>query len=76
MSVSGASAPTFGDLFADVLNQRHDPGSDGAPERGADLHQSLSLPFEDAMRGAQRQLDADETGHVSRLPGDGPAAGG
>jgi molecular chaperone DnaJ len=56
VSVSGASAPTFGDLFADVLNQRHDPGNNGAPARGADLHQLLSLPFEDAMRGTQRQL--------------------
>ena len=56
VSVSGSSAPTFGDLFADVLNQRHDPGSNGAPARGADLHQSLSLAFEDAMRGGQRHL--------------------
>jgi molecular chaperone DnaJ len=52
VSVSGASAPTFGDLFADVLKQR-DPRRDGEPERGVDLHQSLSLPFEEAMRGAQ-----------------------
>ena len=56
MSVSGAAAPTFGDLFADVLKQRNDPGDNGAPARGADLHQSLSLPFEEAMRGGPRQL--------------------
>jgi molecular chaperone DnaJ len=56
VSVSGAAAPTFGDLFADVLKQRHDSGANGAPARGADLHQSLFLPFEDAMRGGQRQL--------------------
>src|SRR5438045_8592677 len=37
-SVSGASAPTFGDLFADVIRQR-----DGRSEsrRGADLHQAI-----------------------------------
>jgi molecular chaperone DnaJ len=56
VSVSGASAPTFGDLFADVLRQRHAPRADGAPARGADLHQSLSLPFEEAMRGGPRRV--------------------
>jgi molecular chaperone DnaJ len=56
VSVSGAAAPTFGDLFGDVLKQRQDPGHNGAPARGADLHQSLSLRFEEAMRGGPRQL--------------------
>jgi molecular chaperone DnaJ len=54
-SVSGASAPTFGDLFADVIRQRdgrHEAGS----TRGADLHQSIEVTFEDAMRGGQRPL--------------------
>jgi molecular chaperone DnaJ len=52
-SVSGPSAPTFGDLFADVLHQRR---AEIEPLRGADLHQTISLSFEDAMRGGQRQL--------------------
>src|SRR5262245_9921022 len=56
VTVSGASAPTFGDLFADVLRQRHGARNDGAPERGADLHQSLSVPFEAAMRGGHHQV--------------------
>jgi molecular chaperone DnaJ len=56
VSVSGASAPTFGDLFADVLRHRQGTRNDGTPERGADLHQSLSLPFEEAMRGGHRQV--------------------
>ena len=56
VSVSGASAPTFGDLFADVLRQRRGTMNDGTPERGADLHQSLSLPFEEAMRGGHHQV--------------------
>jgi molecular chaperone DnaJ len=56
VSVNGASAPTFGDLFADVLKQRSDPRRDGEPERGADLHQSISLPFEEAMRGGQHSV--------------------
>jgi molecular chaperone DnaJ len=56
VSVSGASAPTFGDLFADVLRQRDEPHRQDGPERGADLHQTISLGFEDAMRGGQRQV--------------------
>jgi molecular chaperone DnaJ len=45
---------TFGDLFADVLaaHGEHRPGA----ERGADLHQTLALGFEEAFRGAQRTL--------------------
>src|SRR5215467_12792100 len=43
VSVSGASAPTFGDLFADVIGQRDVRRHEGAPVRGADLHQTLSL---------------------------------
>ena len=55
-SVSGASASTFGDLFADVLHQREVRREEGAPERGADLHQTIELAFDDAMRGRQRQV--------------------
>src|SRR5579862_4783493 len=48
VTVSGNAAPTFGDLFADVLQQRDLRNEDGAPERGADLHQSVGIAFEDA----------------------------
>src|SRR5213596_3773190 len=41
VSVSGASASTFGDLFAEVLHQREVRREEGAPERGADLHQTI-----------------------------------
>ena len=52
VSVSGESAPTFGDLFADVLH-RGARRRDGEPERGSDLYQSLALSFEEAVRGGQ-----------------------
>src|SRR6476619_5685095 len=55
VSVSGASASTFGDLFADVFQQRDQPEAFG-PQRGADLHQTLTVGFEDAMRGGVRQV--------------------
>ena len=43
---------TFGDLFAEVLSERGTRPA--AEERGADLHQDLRLPFEDALNGVQR----------------------
>src|SRR5689334_22589299 len=54
ISVSGTSASTFGDLFADVFQSREQPGA--GPERGADLHHVLTFAFEDAMRGGQRDI--------------------
>jgi molecular chaperone DnaJ len=54
--VSGEAAPTFGDLFADVF-KHHAAGPARGPERGADLHLSLTLTFEDAMRGGMRQVN-------------------
>lgn len=56
VSVEGASASTFGDLFADVLHQREAPPGRGTPERGVDLHQSVSLEFEEAIHGGQRTV--------------------
>ncbi|HEY0284910.1 MAG TPA: molecular chaperone DnaJ [Vicinamibacterales bacterium] len=53
--VAPANAPTFGDLFAEVFSQRQE-GQAAEPMRGADLHASISLTFDEAMRGAQRQM--------------------
>ena len=54
-TVTGAAAPTFGDLFADVLYQRESRQRDEAV-RGIDLHHEITLAFEDAVRGGQRQI--------------------
>src|SRR4051812_39607449 len=72
VSVSGASAPTFGDLFADVLNQRDVRRPDGGAQiRGADLHQNLDLAFEDAMRGGTRALTVTRQEHCRTCKGLG-----
>src|SRR5882672_1968310 len=72
VSVSGASAPTFGDLFADVIGQgQGSRRGEGAPVRGADLHQSLELTFEDAMRGGQRGLTVTRQEHCRTCRGMG-----
>lgn len=55
----GATASTFGDLFADVIRSAV-PGAGeparGTPQRGADLHGELELSFDEAMRGASRRM--------------------
>src|SRR5437763_8425245 len=56
VSVNGESAPTFGDLFADVIGQREARRHEGVPARGADLHHAIGLSFEEAVRGGQHTL--------------------
>jgi molecular chaperone DnaJ len=55
ISVAGASAPTFGDLFGDVLHQRAAQRATRV-ERGSDLYQSLTLTFDEAFRGGRHDL--------------------
>jgi molecular chaperone DnaJ len=75
VAVTDAAAPTFGDLFGDVLRQRERHRPEG-PVRGADLHQGLALGFEEAVRGCRRELPITRrvlcracagTGHVAGL---------
>ena len=69
ISASGAAASTFGDLFADVLQREMRP--EGAPERGADLHQSIALAFEDAIGGGQRHVTVTRQEHCRTCKGVG-----
>src|ERR1043166_998111 len=71
VSVNGASAPTFGDLFADVIGQRDARRHEGTPIRGADLHQTLSLSFEDAMTGGTRAITVTRQEHCRTCKGSG-----
>jgi len=71
---SGAATSTFGDLFADVLRQRQDGRPSGPAERGADLHQSISVSFEDALRGGHRAMTVTRQEHCRRCHGTGRLA--
>src|SRR5436190_1529203 len=55
ISVSGASASTFGDLFADMFQPR-DAAAGFGPQRGADLQLTVAVGFEEAIRGGDRQI--------------------
>jgi molecular chaperone DnaJ len=50
------AAVTFGDLFADVLQER--AGARSGPERGADLHHEIALSFDEAFSGVSWPLTA------------------
>jgi len=69
-AVTGAAAPTFGDLFADVLFQRQSRQRDEAA-RGVDLHQEITLSFEDAIRGGHRQITVMRQEHCRTCDGAG-----
>lgn len=68
--VSGDSAPTFGDLFAEILTQHTKPVVQ-SPERGADLHVKLALSFEEAMRGGLPSLTITRLVHCLGCLGTG-----
>lgn len=65
---------TFGDLFAEVLTERHSR-REAPAERGSDLHQTLSLTFEDAFHGAQRHLTITRRETCGRCAGAGRTRG-
>lgn len=70
-AAAGAGASTFGDLFADVIQQRDAPRGEGAPERGVDLHQTTTISFEDALHGGQRAMTVTRQEHCRACRGAG-----
>ena len=71
VSVSGSAASTFGDLFADVLELRDTRGHEGVPARGADLHQTITIGFEAAVRGGPHPLTVTRQEHCRACRGTG-----
>jgi len=51
----GNQAATFTELFAEVLHPTLPPDQE-RPQPGADIHATLTIPFEEAMRGVDRQV--------------------
>ena len=54
VAARGTDAATFSELFAEVLHPPPRGGSE--PEVGSDLHAALTVTFEEAMRGVERQV--------------------
>jgi len=55
VAARGPQAATFSELFAEALHPLP-PEDRGGPQPGTDLHASLSLTFDEAMTGADRQI--------------------
>ena len=54
-AAQGSQAATFTELFAEVLHPMLPPDQE-RPQAGADIHATLTIPFEEAMRGVERQI--------------------
>jgi molecular chaperone DnaJ len=72
-SVHANMESTFGDLFADVL--RREPARPAAPERGADLHATITVPFDVVLHGAERQLAVTRQARCFTCAGSGTLRG-
>ncbi len=70
-SVSGAAASTFGDLFAEVLQARAGRQSAGGPSRGADLHHTIAVAFDQALRGGRVSIAVSRQERCARCQGAG-----
>src|SRR6185503_19483192 len=66
---SGTTASTFGDLFADILQQHAAGGPVDAPARGTDLHHTIAISFEDAVRGGQHTVTVTRQEHCRTCKG-------
>lgn len=61
---------TFGDLFAEVFRGDQAPQS---PERGADLHVTLTLSFDEALAGGEPRVAVTRHESCARCAGTGQA---
>jgi molecular chaperone DnaJ len=69
--VSGTDASTFGDLFADVFSQREARRHEHTVERGADLHQSVTVSFDTAIHGVVLPVTVTRHEHCRTCKGLG-----
>ena len=70
VAAQGSQAATFTELFADVLLPAGTADS-GRPEPGSDLHAAVTITFEDAMRGIERQVVVTRQDVCGRCLGTG-----
>ena len=71
---SGAGAGGLGDIFGGIFN-RGGGGTTRMPRRGADLSASLTISFEDAMRGLETSVRLPDAAACSTCQGSGARPG-
>lgn len=72
-SVHAVQEGTFGDLFAEVFTR---PPTARPRERGADLHQTVTLGFEEALRGCEPHVALTRHDRCRLCAGAGVIRGG
>ena len=69
-AASGSAATTFGDLFADVIQDAVAGGAD-APAPGSDMFVTIPIRFEDAARGIEQSVSITRRGVCRTCSGRG-----
>jgi molecular chaperone DnaJ len=64
----------LGDLFSDLFGRRA-PGDPAGSAKGEDLHYSLEIGFEDAIRGMQTEISVQKHSRCAVCRGTGARAG-
>jgi molecular chaperone DnaJ len=71
VSSTGETASTFGDLFADVFADSGEGRAQDTHAQGVDLHATLRLDFEAAMRGGTREVTLTRVAQCDACRGAG-----
>ena len=71
-SVHMVQQGTFGDLFAEVFTRERERARHA---RGADLHATLMLPFDEALRGTERRFTVTRQARCETCAGAGTLRG-
>jgi len=69
-AASGSAATTFGDLFADVIQDAVSGGAE-APSPGSDMFVTIPIRFEDAVRGVEQHVSITRRGTCRTCAGRG-----
>ncbi len=72
----GRGFSSFSDIFSDLFGAAKAPRRTTAPERGRDLEYHVSIPFLDAVRGAQMKVNFNRSAHCPKCGGSGSLKGG
>jgi molecular chaperone DnaJ len=70
----GAGPADLGDLFSGLFGERG-PAASTAPQRGEDLHYTLELAFEDAIRGLSTEITVQKHSACPTCQGSGARPG-
>jgi molecular chaperone DnaJ len=75
VDLGSAGLGDLGDLLADIFGQRGGPHPGAGPGKGEDLHYSLDIGFEDAIRGLATEITLQKHSRCAVCTGSGVRPG-